>query len=78
VAIDAVGAILKQQKRPHVKIAVNPYSVGKVGINIDNNSMHVKSPLVRDPLKTATTYLKYQNEFSEFPIKRSLGKTHLM
>ncbi|CAH3144364.1 unnamed protein product [Porites evermanni] len=27
VAIDAVGAILKQQKRPHVKIAVNPYSV---------------------------------------------------
>ena len=47
MAIDAVGAILKQQKRPHVKIAVNPYSVGKVGINIDNNAMHVKSPLVR-------------------------------
>ena len=50
MAIDAVGAILKQQKRPHVKIAVNPYSVGKVGINIDNNAMHVKSPPVRGPL----------------------------
>lgn len=50
MAIDAVGAILKQQKRAHVKIAVNPYSVGKVGINIDNNAMHVKSSLVRDPL----------------------------
>ena len=51
MAIDAVGAILKQQKRPHVKIAVNPYSVGKVRINIDNNAMHVKSPLYAAPSK---------------------------
>ena len=51
MAIDAVGAILKQQKRPHVKIAVNPYSVGKVGINIDNNAMRVKSPLYAAPSK---------------------------
>ena len=49
MAIDTVGAILKQQKRPHVKIAVNPYSIGKVGINIDNNAMHEKSRLARDP-----------------------------
>lgn len=27
LAIDAVGAVLKQQKRPHAKIVVNPYTV---------------------------------------------------
>ncbi|XP_068688324.1 proteasome activator complex subunit 4-like isoform X1 [Montipora foliosa] len=50
VAIDAVGAILKQQKRPHVKITVNPYSVAglpepsstviKPGDREDNKWLH--------------------------------------
>lgn len=28
MAIIAVGAVMKQQKRPHVKVAVNPYAIG--------------------------------------------------
>ncbi|XP_032233646.1 proteasome activator complex subunit 4 isoform X2 [Nematostella vectensis] len=30
VAISAVGALLKQQKRPHLKVPVNPYAVANV------------------------------------------------
>ncbi|KAJ7327828.1 Proteasome activator complex subunit 4 [Desmophyllum pertusum] len=63
VAIDAVGAILKQQKRPHAKIAVNPYTVAGLpeptttviqpGDREDNRWLHYSS---NDVPKTKTDW----------------------